>query len=192
MFSCDNELCFFKALANENRLKIIGILADHECSVGELADLVGLEEPTISHHLSKLRHAGIVTIRVEGNDHLHRLDIVRLKAVGEGLLTTERVSALASDTEYDAWEKKVLRTFLREDEILAIPAGYKKRLVVLKWLVDHFEFGVQYHEKQVNAIINRHHADHSALRRYMVDNGLMKRNEGFYWRVLWRMPDLSA
>jgi DNA-binding transcriptional ArsR family regulator len=42
---------FFKALGNENRLKIIGILANRVCSVEELAELCNLTEPIISHHL---------------------------------------------------------------------------------------------------------------------------------------------
>lgn len=42
-------LNFFKVLANESRLKILGILAQRECSVEELAALLQLKEPTGVH-----------------------------------------------------------------------------------------------------------------------------------------------
>ena len=46
-------LQLFKALANEDRLKILGILATRERSIGELATLLDLKAPTVSHHLSR-------------------------------------------------------------------------------------------------------------------------------------------
>ena len=57
---------FFKALAEPKRLKLIGILAQKPCSVEELAAMVGLRESTVSHHLSYLSHAGLVSARAEG------------------------------------------------------------------------------------------------------------------------------
>ena len=48
-------LQFFKALANESRLKLVGAIAQHERSVEELASILDLKEPTVSHHLSKLK-----------------------------------------------------------------------------------------------------------------------------------------
>jgi ArsR family transcriptional regulator len=56
-----------KALANESRLKIIDRLSRGECSVGELADLVGSDRSTISKHLALLRAHGIVLDRREGS-----------------------------------------------------------------------------------------------------------------------------
>jgi DNA-binding transcriptional ArsR family regulator len=182
-------LQFFKALANENRLRIVGILAGRECSVGELASALELEEPTVSHHLGKLKRAGLVTMRRVGNDHLHRLDSVKLEHLREELMSDNSVASLAHGTEPADWEQKVLRTFMDGETITAIPAGYKKRLVLLKWVADKFEFGVKYPEKQVNAIINRYHEDHAFFRRAMVDEGLMQRDSGVYWRVEWKMPE---
>jgi hypothetical protein len=188
-------LLFFKALANENRLKILGILANRECSVEELATLLDLKAPTVSHHLSKLKGLGLVIMRTDGNDHLHRLNVEGLQAMSRNLftsLTSERMPALAGDVEYDAWERKVLGSFLEGDRIEAIPAGYKKRLVVLKWLISHFEEGVKYSEKELNEIISRHHPDYCTLRREFVINSLMEREGGLYWRIPWQMPDLAG
>ena len=68
----------FKTLANESRLKIMGIVSNRECSVEELATLLRLTEPTISHHLSKLKAMDLVSMKTEGNTHLYSFN-------GEGL-----------------------------------------------------------------------------------------------------------
>lgn len=182
-------LRFFKALANENRLKILGLLANRECSVGEVATLLELKEPTISHHLGKLKGAGLVEMRVVGNDHLYRLNASALEGMSREILSSEKMGALVGDIEYDAWERKVLDVFLEGDRITAIPTGYKKRLVILKWLVSHFEEDVQYSEKQVNEIIQRHNPDYCTFRREFIDNNLMERESGVYWRIAWQMPE---
>ncbi len=56
-----------KALANEARLKIVNRLARGESSVGELTQFVGLDQSTVSKHLSLLKAHGIVRDRREGN-----------------------------------------------------------------------------------------------------------------------------
>jgi hypothetical protein len=188
-------LQFFKALANENRLKILGILANRECNVGELATLLDLKAPTVSHHLSKLKELGLVDMRVDGNDHLYRMNIDSLQAMSKEVFSSfgsEKLPALVEDVEYEVWERKVLDTFLAGDQIEALPSGYKKRLVVLKWLVNHFEEGVRYTEDEVSATIERHHPDYCTLRRELIMNGLMEREDGEYWRIEWQMPELEG
>ncbi len=73
-------LQFFKALANENRLKMIGILAEQECSVEELAAMLHLKAPTVSHHLAKLKELELVEMRPEGNTHVYTGSTRRLCA----------------------------------------------------------------------------------------------------------------
>jgi len=84
------------------------------------------------------------------------------------------------DSERDA----VLRTFLAPDGGLRqIPAKHSKRLIVLDLLAREFIPGERYSEHQVNAILRAHHDDVAALRRYLVDNGFMARESGWYWRI---------
>lgn len=187
----DMLLQFFKALANENRLKILGILANRECSVQEIATLLDLKEPTVSHHLAMLKDMGLVDMRAEGNAHLHRLNVEGLQSMSRDVLTREKVASLVDDlVEYDAWEQKVLRAFLEQDRIKQIPAQFKKKLVVLKWLASHFEEGRRYTEVEVNEVIEARHPEYTSLRRQMIDCGLMERDNRIYWRVAdWQMPD---
>ena len=178
-------LGFFKCLANENRLKILGLLSDQERSVEELSALLDLKEPTVSHHLAKLKELELVKMNVDGNTHLYRLDTEALEQMNRDRFTPKQMSAFTRDIRYDAWERKVLNTFLDGEQLKAIPASRKKRQVILAWLIDMFEPGVEYSEKEVNQIIARHHPDCATLRREFIMNRLMEREGGggVYWRV---------
>ena len=185
---------FFRALANENRLKLLGTLGSKECGVEELATMLNLKAPTISHHLAVLKDLGVVAMRVEGNDHLYRLNSDGLEGMAKRVFATfssEGVVELGEGVEFEAWERKVLNTFVRGEKIREIPAGYKKRLAVLKWLVDFFDEGRIYAELEVNQIIGEHHPDFSTLRRELIDQKLMQRERGMYWRIPWEMPELG-
>ena len=80
-------------------------------------------------------------------------------------------------------EEKVLRAFLDADgRIVTMPAKHGKRLVVLDHVARAFEIGVRYPERDVDAILRAFHADHAALRRYLVDEGFLSRDHNVYWR----------
>jgi DNA-binding transcriptional ArsR family regulator len=57
---------FLKALAHENRLMILCILAEGETSVGDLEQQLGLRQPTVSQQLARLRADGLVSARRDG------------------------------------------------------------------------------------------------------------------------------
>ncbi|BAZ13171.1 ArsR family transcriptional regulator [Calothrix sp. NIES-4071] len=183
-------LRFFKALADESRLKIVGILASQECSVEELAALLQLKEPTVSHHLARLKELNLVSMRPEGNAHLYQLDSEALHNLSKEIFTPEKMASLVEDVSTQAWENKVLKTYIEGDfqnpeamqNLKEIPASRKKRLVILKWLVEKFEVGVKYPERTVNEIIKRYHPDCATLRRELVGYQLLVREQGIYWR----------
>lgn len=176
-------LQFFKALADEHRLKLLGFLANRECSVEELAELLRLKAPTVSHHLTKLKELGLVEMKVDGNTHLYRLNAQSLRSLNKALLTPENVATLVEMEDGDAWERKVLRDFFEGERLKEIPARRKKRLVILKWLAAQFEPEHLYPEAQVNAVIQRHHPDTASLRRALIEEHLMQREGGVYWRL---------
>jgi DNA-binding transcriptional ArsR family regulator len=176
-------LSFFKVLADESRLKMLGILATQERSVEELAELLQLKTPTVSHHLAKMKALGLVTMRAEGNTHLYALRPEGLRDLSKDLLTQEKVASLAKDVEGEAWERKVLKDFFEGEKLKEIPASRKKREVVLRWLAGRFEPAVRYKEPQVNEIISRHHPDFATLRRELIGANLLAREAGVYWRL---------
>lgn len=176
-------LSFFKALADESRLKIIGILANREASVSDLADLLDLREPTVSHHLSVLKRLDLVRMQAAGNVHIYWLNEDALNAMRVDLLSPSSVSALVQDVDRASWKTKVLRTFVIDDRLTQIPANRRKRLVILEWLADKFQRDVRYPEREVNEIIKRYHPDAPSLRRFLVAWKFMDRDHGTYWRV---------
>lgn len=179
----ESMLRHFKALADESRLKLLGLLAGGERSVEELALLLRLKGPTVSHHLSKLRELGLVQMRAEGTTHLYRLDVRTLQQLGKRLFAGEAIASLADDVNAEAWERKVLEDFFEGERLKEIPASRKKREVVLRWLAGRFETERRYPESLVNEVIGRHHPDFATLRRELVGLKLMAREHGVYWRV---------
>jgi DNA-binding transcriptional ArsR family regulator len=174
-------LQFFKALANESRLKLVGAIAQQERSVEELASILELKEPTISHHLGKLKELQLVQMRPEGNTHYYRLDLNALQAMQKATLTALPVTQPIVDE--NIWETKVLNSFVDNNKIQEIPASRKKRWIILKWLVQKFEFDRQYPELELNAIIKPIHTDTATLRRELVGCNMMQRDNGIYRRV---------
>ncbi len=63
-----------KAMADENRLHILGLLANEEYSVGDLADLLALSASTVSRHLALLAKTDLVTVRPQGTLRYYRLN----------------------------------------------------------------------------------------------------------------------
>lgn len=176
-------LRFFKALADESRLRILALLSQRECSVEELAEALQLKSPTVSHHLAKLKELGLVSMRPEGNIHLYALNLEALQHLSKDLLTKENMETLVEDVETDAWDRKVLRDFLVGERLKEIPASRKKREVILRWLVGHFAHGSRYPESEVNRMLQRHHEDFATLRRELIGMRLMAREHGVYWRL---------
>jgi biotin operon repressor len=186
-------LRFFKALADETRLKMAALLASQPRSGEQLAELLKIKAATVSHHLSKLADAGLVSSASEGHKKFYtlRLDAVRatakqLQAKDPGFL----VPAGGNITQfypnrvlYDEYDRRVLKDFLNSDGSLRqLPMQRKKFGAVLKHIVQDIEPGREYTEKQINALLKRRHPDTASLRRGMIDFRLMERKSGVYWR----------
>lgn len=177
---------FFKAFADTNRLKIVGLLADKPYSVEELAELLNLKPSTVSHHLARLTKAGLVNMRAESYYSMYEVDQKMLEEKSRSLFSKENLSSVASEVDADAYDKKVIKDFTRRDGSLkTIPAQRKKMEAILRYVVKAFEIGKRYSEKRVNAILSRYHEDTATLRRELVGYKLMERDGGGgeYWRV---------
>jgi len=184
--SFDTLLAFFKALSDANRLKLIGLLAQKESSVEELAAMLDIGASTVSHHLSKLSEIGLVSARVDGYYNVYRLETEQLENMAQRLLAEETLPEVAKDLDRKAYDRKVLKTYLNEDgTIHKLPTNRRKLDVILRYVVEHFEFGELYTEKEVNQIIGALNEDISGLRRDLIVVGHLdrKRDGSAYWRV---------
>lgn len=179
-------LAFFKALSDANRLRIVALLAKEPLPVEGLAEMLGLSSSTVSHHLARLAEVGLVSARAEGYYSVYQLELDALKAMAQRLLSKETLPAVAADVDVDAYDRKVLNTYLSTDgRLLAFPVQHKKYKVILRHIVQAFEPGRRYPEKEVNQILLRFNEDSASLRRDLVGFGLMEREGGggAYWRV---------
>lgn len=75
-----------KAIADPARLRILRLLPQtddckHVYNVSELAEEIGLSQPTVSHHLAVLREAGLVNSRRMCRDVYYWLEPVALRAL---------------------------------------------------------------------------------------------------------------
>jgi hypothetical protein len=75
-----------------------------------------------------------------------------------------------------------LSAFVRDGKLVTIPRRHTKRLILLDWLAQSFEPGRHYTEAEVNQVLVAVYPDFATLRRYLVDEGLLDREAGRYWR----------
>jgi DNA-binding transcriptional ArsR family regulator len=178
-------LSFFKALADENRLKIIGMLAEKECSVEELATRLKVREPTVSHHLARLRELGLITMRKDGNTHWYCLEATSLHRLSKEVLALQEIAAPEQGSEHDLWEHKILKDYFDpiDGRLTQIPSSRKKREVILRWLVNQLEWDKRYPEKEINTFLLKYHWDSATLRREFIMTQLMYRENNIYWRI---------
>jgi DNA-binding HxlR family transcriptional regulator len=175
---------FFKALADANRLKIVGLLAQGDYTVEQMAEMLGVRPSTVSHHLTKLSTAGLVSARSESYYSIFRLETSVLESMSQRLLARETMPAVTADVDMEAYDRKVLNTFCdTEGRFVQFPAQRKKFEVLLRHVAKVFEPGVRYGEKQVNEILSYYSKDTATLRRGLVEHGLMEREGGGreYW-----------
>ena len=162
-------------LADRTRLKVVAALALGAGTIEDVAGASGLPLKDVALAARRLARAGLV----QRDGHalaLHtELFGAAARAAAEAAPAPE---PLSSDPAEDA----VLSAFVRNGRLTSIPAQQSKRRVVLEHLVRVFEPGVRYPEREVNALLGVWHPDVAALRRYLVDGGLLTREAGVYWR----------
>lgn len=177
---------FFKALADANRLKIIGLLAQQEYTVEQLAAILNLRASTVSHHLSRLTKAGLVSARAEGYYSVYRLETDALEEMARRLLARDELPSIAVDVDVDAYDRKVIHNFTNpEGSLKSIPAQQKKLEAILRYISTAFKPNKRYNEKEINAILERFHEDTTTLRRALIDYRLLDRvrSGDEYWLI---------
>ena len=202
-------LASLRALVDPQRLRIVARLASRPADAETLATELRQPVPAIRRNLEILAGAGLVEVRSDpsaGPDTRPEVFSARPDRVGEvarDLAAMERQAAGMADTGPDgAWphdgesfaetltrlratpeEAKILRSFVADGRLTVIPAQGRKRLVVLRFLLERvFTEAREYPEKEVNQRLAGFHPDVASLRRYLVDEGLVDRAAGLYRR----------
>lgn len=173
-----------RALADPTRIRILGLLAERPMYGQELAKVLDVKPPTVSHHIAPLVMAGLVRVRRENNYHYYELDSEGIQHLAESTQHIARLLFPSDPLPPKSEERaRVLATFIKDGRLVSIPAQYKKRRYVIEELARSFEWGRLYDEKEVNAILKTFHEDYASLRRELIDEGSMMREGGRYWLV---------
>lgn len=155
------------------RLAVLGRAAEGPLDIASLSRALGVAPRTVQEAAGALRGAGLL-------DKELRLDRKALRAVAEALPQFE--PALVAEGPWTADEVAILGRFFEGSRLREIPGQAAKRRVVLERLAQEFEPGVRYTERDVNLTLQLFHDDYAALRRYLIDELLMTRADGVYWR----------
>ena len=73
--------------------------------------------------------------------------------------------------------------YFKDGRLMSIPPQAKSRKYVLEKVAESFEWGRIYDEKEVNTILKTLHPEAATLRRELVDQNIMMRENGRYWLV---------
>jgi hypothetical protein len=156
-------------LADETRLKAVAAVILGASSLEKIRDMTGLEEAALMKALSRLQAGGLVEYEPESEYR------VRAQVFGESV----RRGGKSEKTET-----------IRLDRL---PKSRDERLAVLSKLAELFEPGRRYPEKEVNDKLKNINPDYALLRRSLIDEGFLKREDAaapaghtvvIYWRAV--------
>jgi hypothetical protein len=170
---------YLKAVSHPDRLRIVGLLTRQPHSRSDVCAQLHMPMQKVAGHLAYLETVEVVS-RVGG---LYELNADRLATLTRDHLAQERPAYHPADHLPES-TKKVLKNHLNPDgSIRQLPGQPGKLRVVLDYVVQHFESGRNYSEKEVNMILCRFHEDVAGLRRDLVDRDMLKRESdgSRYW-----------
>jgi len=166
-------------LAEDSRLRVVSAVVLGATTEAAIAAAADLDPRTVRKALERLVRGGVVETAATGD---LRVAIERFKEAAQRA-AADRAQPKPEEFGATAGQASVLRNYLVDGKLSHIPATRSKRLVVLDFLAGQFEPGRTYPEEQVNYMLGRFHPDYAALRRYLVEEELFERRDGFYWRV---------
>jgi hypothetical protein len=170
-------------LAEPDQLRALAAVALGAGTLAEVAERAGLEPRAAARALNRLVAGGLL----EGEPAKgYEVRTAVLRAAARRPAADRREGGGSEGSE-------VVGRFLRGGRLVAIPAARGKRLAVLDHLTGLFEPGRRYPEREVNEILGALHPDYAMLRRYLVDDGFLdredepapggSRSEKVYWRT---------
>jgi hypothetical protein len=160
-------------LGNEERLRVVAAISLGARTIEDVARTSQLELDDVRRSLPRLIAAGVV----EQRDGLQvNVDSFRDAARERAPRDRELPDATPA-------QSRVLRNFVENGRLRALPVRAAQRRVVLEYIAGRFDRNVAYLEADVNELLGRYHDDYASLRRYLVDERLLTRSAGVYRRA---------
>jgi hypothetical protein len=179
----DERVRLFKMLGDKSRLKIINTLIKEPMYVELISERLGLNPSTVSFHLKKLEHIGLVRSEKEQYYVMYYLDKSKLDF---NLLQEIDQTASINENEEQReqnYKNKIIDNFMVNGKLVSIPVQRKKRNVILEKIAEDFEIGKEYNEKEVNLMIANYHDDFCFIRREFIMEKMFTRDNGIYKRL---------
>jgi hypothetical protein len=162
-------------LAEPLRMRVFAAVVLGATTPADVVARTGMTVREVVEALRRLADGGLVSPAPPLQANVHAFKEAARQTAG----TREASEALDGDRA----RAVVMRAFLVDGRLVSIPATRGKRRIVLEHIAAAFEPGVRYPERDVDAILRAWHPDHAALRRYLVDEELLARAGGVYWRI---------
>lgn len=180
----ENEaIRLFKCLADKSRLQILKSLAIEDMYVERLAERLGITAATVSFHLKKLADAGAVCSYKSQYYTMYSLRKEIFETSILDILNEDSDEAELREQRDAEYRQRVIDSFFEYGKLKSIPAQRKKERIILEVIADAFEPGRIYTEREVNIIIAGFHDDFCTIRRDMIAEKLLERNNSEYWRI---------
>ena len=176
-------IALFKCLADKSRLQILKSLAIEDMYVERLAERLGITAPTVSFHLKKLADVGAVTSYKSQYYMMYSLCEDIFKTSIFDIIKEESEEASLQEKRDIEYRQKVIDAFFEYGKLKSIPAQRKKRRIVYEVMIESFEKGKVYTEREVNIIIADFHDDFCTIRRDMISEKMLDREGSNYQRV---------
>lgn len=176
-------IMLFKCLSDKSRLHIVKSLAIEDMYVERLAERLGLSASTVSFHLKKLSEAGVVRSYKTQYYTMYSLCRNILETSILDMIKEKSDDAALQEERERQYRRRVVDAFFEYGKLKSIPAQRKKERIILEVIVQAFEFEKKYTEREVNIIIADYYDDFCTLRRDMISERLLDREDSLYWRI---------
>ena len=153
----------FKCLADKSRIQILKSLLQEEMYVERLAERIGVTPATVSFHLKKLEDVGAVKSRKD--------QYYSMFSINNEIFNISILDILKEESEDDKLQKE------RELQYR------KKERIVLEEIAKSFEAEREYTEREINIMIADFHDDFCTIRRDMISEGILQRENMIYKKI---------
>lgn len=142
------------------------------------------ENTLINIKLKKLMDAGAVSSRREQYYTMYSINKEVFQCRILDILGEKSSDAQRQQEREARYRQRVLDSFFEYGRLKSIPAQRKKERICLEEIAKELELGRPYPDRELNQVLLRFHQDYCTLRRDMISEGILRREEGLYTRLV--------
>lgn len=176
----EKSIEIMKSLADTSRLRVLNSLMDKPRYVEEIAVALDLAASTVSFHLKKLEKAGLIKKTKEQYYIIYGLNEDILNLSLRELTSFNNIEKFAQEERRGKYRQKVLKAFMKNNKLTKLPVQKKKRTIILEEFLKKMKHNTIYTETEINDIILRHYGDYCTIRRLMIEEKMMIRENHEY------------